>query len=1218
MKKRLFGILLTAIMALSMLPALAFAEDSGEAAPACICETACTAEEMNADCPVCGAEGALPENCGKYVKPAEDAVTPPEDGKEEPPECTCETACTVEAMNKGCPVCGAEGALPENCGKYVKPADEAVTPPEDGKEEPPVCTCETACTAESMNASCPVCGAEGASAENCAKYVKPGVQTQPEGEPVMLNDEGETVIQLTQSNISNYMSSGLTDGSYQLGENVTVESGSLEVKGTATLDLNGFTLTIREPQAQQVYYYDNQGKQQAEPSPIGILVYGGYMVEAVSQTLTLTDSKGGGKLDVQGADAIGIYVGRGCTLNIEGGTITNSGSVSSVGVQAVLGTVNMTGGSIKNQAYGVLLHGSNMTIADNAEISDCGNLETDNYQTGGVLALSGYPGDIGGYTASTITMTGGTISNCMSPSAGGGVFLQAGSTFDMSGGTITGCKAGAASVGVSGGGGVYVGGTFNMSGSASITNCEATGSSSGGGVLVGGTFNMSGSAKITGCTAAAAGGGVYVSGDASGLTAFTMSGSAKITSCTAVGGCGGGVYLGQCSFTMEGSASITNCTATEIGGNVKDGDCIMIEYDQSVTLKIDDNVTINGQISQFVGDTERIDGLGTETFPYQIGTAAGLKWFRDKVNGSNGQTQNTGACAVLTADIDLENEEWTPIGIASDYDNTKAYSGIFDGGGHTVSGLAVSSDQEYVGLFGYTSDATIRNLTVSGSVTGTNGSAKVGGIVGYAYRSTVENCGNLCTVSGKYAAGIVGHAYNTTISACYNAGEIIGGNDAGGLVGWFKGSTGKFYDCYNVGSVRGVSGYAGGIVGNAGVCMAYNCYNAGAVIGGEAYSIGYGTDVENSYYLKGTPKDASDRTVEKSAEDFADGTVLEKLKIRTDSGDYPLPSDPWADRCQYVDAAGKTLPVFKWQGATHTHSSGGWQSDETDHWKKCDVCNAVFDKAAHSGGTATCKEKAKCAVCGQPYGELGAHSWGEVAYYWVETTTPYDFTCTAKRVCQNDENHVETETVDATYDVVREPTCLVEGQRYYTASFKNDWAVGGSELDVTIPALGHDWGEWTSNGDGTHTRVCKRDESHTETVNCSGGTATCTEKATCTDCGGKYGEKDPDNHTGKKEWTITKTKHEQKWSCCGEITVAKESHSFGKWVVTKKATSKQEGEKTRTCEVCDYVEKATIQATGAPAKTGDDSRIGMWAGILCVSLAGIIALAILYGKKHKK
>ena len=285
----------------------------------------------------------------------------------------------------------------------------------------------------------------------------------------------------------------------------------------------------------------------------------------------------------------------------------------------------------------------------------------------------------------------------------------------------------------------------------------------------------------------------------------------------------------------------------------------------------------------------------------------------------------------------------------------------------------------------------------------------------------------------------------------------------------------------------------------------------------------------------------------------------------------------------------------------------------------------------HDGGTevknakaATCTEKGYtgdtyCKGCGVKLAdgtEVPAlnHDWN-TTYTWTQTGTGY--TCTAKRVCKNDAAHMENETVTAAYTVVTEPTCLTAGVGRYQASFEADWAENASK-DVSIPALDHDWGEWTSNGDDTHTRVCKRDERHTETVSCSGGTATCTEKATCADCGGKYGEKDSDNHTGKKEWTTTKTTHEQKWSCCGEVVVAKESHTFGKWVITKKATFRKDVEKARTCEVCEYVEKATIQATGSPAKTGDDSHIGMWAGILCVSLAGIIALVVLYKKKYKK
>ena len=83
MKKRLLSILLVLVMALSVLPTAAFAEDGGENLPACICETACTAEEMNIDCPVCGAEGAQPENCALYAQ-APDADDPaPEDEDDE-------------------------------------------------------------------------------------------------------------------------------------------------------------------------------------------------------------------------------------------------------------------------------------------------------------------------------------------------------------------------------------------------------------------------------------------------------------------------------------------------------------------------------------------------------------------------------------------------------------------------------------------------------------------------------------------------------------------------------------------------------------------------------------------------------------------------------------------------------------------------------------------------------------------------------------------------------------------------------------------------------------------------------------------------------------------------------------------------------------------------------------------------------------------------------
>ena len=204
------------------------------------------------------------------------------------------------------------------------------------------------------------------------------------------------------------------------------------------------------------------------------------------------------------------------------------------------------------------------------------------------------------------------------------------------------------------------------------------------------------------------------------------------------------------------------------------------------------------------------------------------------------------------------------------------------------------------------------------------------------------------------------------------------------------------------------------------------------------------------------------------------------------------------------------------------------------------------------------------------------HSWGEATYSWRSHTTY--FTCTAKRVCQNDSTHEETETVTADYSVVTEPTCSETGSGRYQASFEADWAVDQSST-VTLAALGHAYGNWTSNGDGTHTRVCANDSSHTETGDCTGGTADCLHEAVCETCGSAYGEKNHDNHTGALAWTITETHHEQAWACCGLVTVAKAAHTFGDWVVTQYPTYRHEGVLSRTCTVCAYTETRELPPT---------------------------------------
>ena len=164
-------------------------------------------------------------------------------------------------------------------------------------------------------------------------------------------------------------------------------------------------------------------------------------------------------------------------------------------------------------------------------------------------------------------------------------------------------------------------------------------------------------------------------------------------------------------------------------------------------------------------------------------------------------------------------------------------------------------------------------------------------------------------------------------------------------------------------------------------------------------------------------------------------------------------------------------------------------------------------------------------------------------------------------------------------------TCTEQAEYYKSCSVCGLSSEGTAE-EATFFAgniLGHDWGAWTSNGNGTHTRVCSRDASHTETDNCTGGTASCTMKAVCEVCKAEYGEKDPEHHAEgcELEWVVTETEHEQKYSLCGKVTIAKEKHTFGDWTITQRPTLNRDGEKERICQICQYKETKTIPATGS-------------------------------------
>ena len=341
-----------------------------------------------------------------------------------------------------------------------------------------------------------------------------------------------------------------------------------------------------------------------------------------------------------------------------------------------------------------------------------------------------------------------------------------------------------------------------------------------------------------------------------------------------------------------------------------------------------------------------ITGEGTAENPYLIYTAAGLKAFRDKVNGQNGLTKQPGVYAKLMNDIVLndgtfdENGNWSESGTPNKWTPIGGYSGTFDGDGHTVKGLYVTG-AEKAGLFGSISSAAIKNVTVDGFVEGTE---HVGGIVGYISSPYIENCVNLCRVAttamSAAAGGIAGFSDAGKILSCANLGtvSVSPGDDqpayTGGIVGGASDTT--VSDCYNAGKVMSLGGRSedsiGGIVGAAATAKITNCYNVGRVskesvslrcrIGGIAgYQSNRGT-ISNCYWLS----DTADAVVGKSdggtqagvaiktKSDFADGTVLELLKNnRTDS--------PWT-KTGYVSASDMVLPMFSWQTADSMDITG--------------------------------------------------------------------------------------------------------------------------------------------------------------------------------------------------------------------------------------------------------------------------------------------------------
>ena len=342
---------------------------------------------------------------------------------------------------------------------------------------------------------------------------------------------------------------------------------------------------------------------------------------------------------------------------------------------------------------------------------------------------------------------------------------------------------------------------------------------------------------------------------------------------------------------------------------------------------------------------------------------------------------------------------------------------------------------------------------------------------------------------------------------------------------------------------------------------------------------------------------------------------------------------------------------------------------------KSDVVTATITECEHSGGEATCTKKAKCEICGAEYGETKPHSYAQIkspeylksaatctakAVYYTsctecglsskgtknEATFEYGNALghkygewvsngdgTHTRVCANDSTHTETKachggkatctakaicedcgkaygemaahtftakTVAAKY-LKSAATCTAKAV-YYTSCADCGLSSKGTKNEATFEygnALGHKYGEWVSNGDGTHSRVCANDNKHIETKACHGGKATCTAKAICEDCGKAYGTMAAHTFTVKstvsrylKRAATCTEKSEYYVSCAGcglsskgtaseaVFTGSALGHSLTEWSVITEVTCTTNGTQERHCTRCDYKQTRTIVAKG--------------------------------------
>ena len=863
--------------------------------------------------------------------------------------------------------------------------------------------------------------------------------------------------------------------------------------------------------------------------------------------LVLCDCAGGGTIQgaTNGWGGTCVYLYQ-STLDIfggkiTGGKVTGKGGGGAIALDDSKCVLNIYGGEIsgnngKNSGGAIFLNNKDKK---GGTVNMYGGLIANNTATnGGVIysacggtfnlvggTISGNKANNGGVVYATsggvVNLTGGTITGNKATKGDGGVINMAGGTVTISGAKLTGNTSSQY------GGAVYLynGVTVTMTGGEISSNQAA---SEGGAVHVYGTstFNLSGG-KITG-NSSVDGGAIYLNREPSVLN---MSGGV-ISGNTATGN-GGGVYIYR-------SGSICNLSGGTIENNTAgSGGGIYVNPSNSGQLKLSGaptvrNNTVSGAANNvYLPSGKTLSIVNAMTDGARVGITTANKNYPvafSNAYGSNYESSFSSDDADASAEYNTGDQKLYLV--AKQYDITVEIEG---NGAAFATPARAAANTEITLTATPSADSHFngwqvvepQNLTLDGN-TFTMPKSTVTVKATFALHSfTAEvaekqylKSGATCTEQAEYykSCSVCGlSSEGTAEEATFFAGNILG-HDWGA---WTSNGNGTHTRvCSRDASHTETDNCSGGTADCKNRAI---CETCGGEYGDLA-SHNFTAEIAEADYLK------SDATCTAKAVYYKSCTVC------------GLSSKGTADEATFES------------GEPLDHDFGAWTSNGNGtHTRVCsrDASHTETDNC--SGGTADCKNRAICETCGGEYGDLASHNFtAEIA---EADYLKSDATCTAKAV-------------------------------YYKSCTVCGLSSKGTADEATFESgepLDHDFGAWTSNGNDTHTRVCSRDASHTETDNCTGGTASCTMKAVCEVCKAEYGEKDPEHHAEgcELEWVVTETEHEQKYSLCGKVTIAKEKHTFGDWTITQRPTLNRDGEKERICQICQYKETKTIPATGS-------------------------------------